>query len=54
MSFNMDRGGRKVPLEKPTSEMKEDRVDVNTQKLIQDDLNILYTGPEIPVHYVYS
>jgi hypothetical protein len=30
----MDRGGRTVPLDKSTSEIGEDKIDVNTQKLI--------------------
>ena len=29
-------------------------VDVHTKKLIQDDLNLLYTGDQIASNYVYA
>jgi hypothetical protein len=45
-----DRGCQK----KLWKQVKAGEVDVNTKKIVQQDLNALYTGDQIASHYVYA
>jgi hypothetical protein len=50
----LDRGLCVLSIKKEKDPNDETDIDVNTKKLLQEDLNLLYTGDEIQSHFVYA